>query len=309
MGPRPLRSTLAAAALLAALSACSLVNGRPAAATEADVELDVPYVQTPQPIVDKMLEIAAPTKDDILYDLGSGDGRIVVTAAARYGTRGVGIDIDPARVEDGRRNANEAGVSNLTRFVQQDLFKTDLREATVVTMYLLSSVNLELRPRLLDQLRPGTRIVSHSFDMGDWEPDQVVEVTEGARGTIYYWVIPAKIGGTWELTLPSGAGPRTARLDLEQEFQKAKGTATIDGRQVPVEANLTGDRISLALRDRSGPEALDLTLEGRVDGSRIAGGPAGGTGASQSGASQSGASQNGASGAAGETWSARRVSG
>ncbi|HEX7124301.1 MAG TPA: class I SAM-dependent methyltransferase [Thermodesulfobacteriota bacterium] len=305
MGPTPVRSAFAVAALLAALSACALVNGRQATATEKDVELDVPYVQTPQPIVDRMLELAAPTPNDLLYDLGSGDGRIVVTAAARYGTRGVGIDIDPARVEDGKRNAEQAGVTHLTRFVQQDLFEADFSDATIVTMYLLSSVNLQLRPKLLDQLRPGTRIVSHSFDMDDWEPDRVVEVTEGARGTIYYWVIPAKVEGAWDLTLPSGTGSGSgpARLELDQEFQKVNGTATIDGRKVPVEGRLTGDRITLVLRDRSAPQPLDLTLEGHVDGSRIAGLPPGGAGGSQSGAAQSGAA-----GGSGQTWSARRTS-
>ena len=148
---------------------------------------DVPYVPTPQAVVDKMLELAAVTKDDVVYDLGSGDGRIVITAAKKYGVRGVGIDIDPERIKEANANAVLAGVSDRVKFLQQDLFKTDLKEATVVTLYLLPQVNLRLRPKLWNELKPGTRVVSHAFDMGDWTPQQKVEV-EGK--TIYYWVVP-----------------------------------------------------------------------------------------------------------------------
>lgn len=148
---------------------------------------DVPYVPTPQPVVDKMLELAAVTKDDIVYDLGSGDGRIVITAAKKYGVRGVGVDIDPERIKEANANAVLAGVADRVKFIEQDLFKTDLKEASVVTLYLLPEVNLRLRPKLWSELKPGTRVISHAFDMGDWEPMQKVEV----QGTaIYYWVIP-----------------------------------------------------------------------------------------------------------------------
>jgi predicted RNA methylase len=150
---------------------------------------DVPYVSTPQIVVDKMLEVAAVTKDDVIYDLGSGDGRIVITAAKKYGVRGVGVDIDPERIKEANANAMQAGVANRVKFIEQDLFKTDLKEASVVTLYLLPEVNLRLMPKLLQELRPGTRVVSHAFDMGDWKPDQTVQV-EGR--TIYYWVIPKK---------------------------------------------------------------------------------------------------------------------
>ena len=152
---------------------------------------DVPYVPTPQPVVDKMLELAAVTKNDVVYDLGSGDGRIVITAAKRYGVRGVGVDIDPERVKEANANAVLAGVADRVKFIEQDLFKTDLKEASVVTLYLLPEVNLRLRPKLWSELKPGTRVVSHAFDMGDWEPAQKVEV-EGK--TIYYWVIPKNAG-------------------------------------------------------------------------------------------------------------------
>jgi len=148
---------------------------------------DVPYVPTPQTVVDKMLEVAAVTKDDVIYDLGSGDGRIVITAAKKYGVRGVGVDIDPERVKEATANAVQAGVADRVKFIEQDLFRTDLKEASVVTLYLLPEVNLRLRPKLWRELKPGTRVVSHAFDMGDWKPVQTVQV-DGR--TIYYWVIP-----------------------------------------------------------------------------------------------------------------------
>ncbi|GBE92289.1 SAM-dependent methyltransferase [Nostoc cycadae] len=150
---------------------------------------DVPYVPTPQPVVDAMLQVAKVGKNDVLYDLGSGDGRIVVTAAQKYGTRGVGIDINPERIQEANANAQKAGVTDRVQFRQQDLFKTDLSEATVITLYLLPEVNQRLRPELL-KLKPGTRIVSHAFDMGDWKPQQTLQV-DGK--TIYYWVVPKEV--------------------------------------------------------------------------------------------------------------------
>lgn len=153
----------------------------------ATLQLNVPYVPTPQPVVEKMLEMANVGKDDLLYDLGSGDGRIVITAAKERGARGVGIDLDPIRVTEARENAKKAGVADRVQFRVGDLFKTDLSEATVVTLYLLSSVNLQLRPQLWRQLKVGTRVVSHAFDMGkDWPPERVETV---AGSTIYYWTI------------------------------------------------------------------------------------------------------------------------
>ena len=154
----------------------------------APLRPEVPYVPTPPEVVDAMLQMAKVTKDDVVYDLGSGDGRIVIAAAQKYGARGIGVDIDPQRVEEARENAKKAGVSDRVTFKQQDLFDTDLREATVVTMYLLPQVNLRLRPKLFKELKPGTRVVSHSFDMGDWTPLQ----SETINGrSIYYWEIPA----------------------------------------------------------------------------------------------------------------------
>lgn len=150
---------------------------------------DVPYVPTPQPVVDAMLKVAKVNKNDVIYDLGSGDGRIVITAAQKYGARGVGIDINPERIQEANANAQKAEVTDRVQFRQQDLFKTDLSQATVVTLYLLPEVNLRLRPTLL-KLKPGTRIVSHAFDMDDWKPEQTLQV-DGK--TIYYWVVPKEI--------------------------------------------------------------------------------------------------------------------
>jgi hypothetical protein len=152
---------------------------------------DVIYVPTPQPVVDEMLELAKVNKNDVIYDLGSGDGRLPITAASKYGARGFGIDINPERIREANENAQEAGVTDRVKFLQQDLFTTDISDASVVTLYLLPDLNVKLRPKLFQQLKPGTRIVSHDFDMGDWKPDRTVTTAEGS--TIYYWVIPENI--------------------------------------------------------------------------------------------------------------------
>lgn len=151
---------------------------------------DVPYVPTATPVVNKMLEMADVDGDDLVYDLGSGDGRIVIQAAKRYGARGVGIEIDPELVEKARAKARAAGVSDRVQFRQADLFETDFSDATVVTMYLLPSVNKELRPQLFEQLAPGTPVVSHDFDMGAWEPEQTAKL-EG--DLVYRWTIPEEV--------------------------------------------------------------------------------------------------------------------
>jgi SAM-dependent methyltransferase len=167
---------------------------------------EVPYMPTHEKVVAEMLKIAKVGKNDILYDLGSGDGRIVITAAKEFGTRGVGVDIDPALIREARENAVKAGVADKVKFLQQDLFETDIREATVVTLYLLPEVNRRLRPKLLSDLNPGSRVVSHNHDMGDWTPlktlkvrvpqEQTIMKTLKLRvlqeHTIYYWVVPPR---------------------------------------------------------------------------------------------------------------------
>lgn len=153
------------------------------------LNLDVPYVPTPPEVVNAMLQVANIGSNDVLCDLGSGDGRIPIVAAKQFGTRGIGIDVDPVRIQEANANAQKEGVSDRVQFIQQDLFQTDLKDATVIALYLMSKVNLELWPKLL-QLKPGTRIVSHAFDMGDWKPEQVLQV-DGR--TIYYWVVPEEM--------------------------------------------------------------------------------------------------------------------
>ena len=169
--------------LVLALAACAM------SATAQSQYPDVIFVPTPQEVVDEMLRIADVKKGDVLYDLGSGDGRIPVTAAKRFGVRAVGIDIDPERIREANENARRNGVTDLVKFRQEDLFKADFREATVVTLYLLPDLNVKLRPKLWAELKPGTRIVSHQFEMGTWKPEKVVEVN---GRTVYFWTVPPR---------------------------------------------------------------------------------------------------------------------
>lgn len=159
---------------------------------DAAAELDVPYVPTPTVVVERMLAMAKVKKGDVVYDLGSGDGRIVITAAEKYGARGVGYDLNPQRIKESNENARKAGVADRVRFEQQDLFEVDLGEATVVTIYLLPDVNLRLRPKLLEELKPGARVVSHNYGMGDWVADEIAELeVDGKAHYVYAWTIPA----------------------------------------------------------------------------------------------------------------------
>ena len=192
-------------------------------------DLDVPYVTTPDHVVNAMLSLAGVTARDYLLDLGSGDGRIVIMAAQKFGARGMGVEIDPALVALSNENAQKAGVADRARFIEQDLFTTDLGQASVITMYLLPDVNLKLRPELL-KLRPGTRIVSHDWDMGDWLPDDkvVVDVPDKKLGldkksTLLLWRIPAAVEGSWS------SGKRL-RLRLRQHYQMLEGEVTYRGQ-------------------------------------------------------------------------------
>jgi SAM-dependent methyltransferase len=230
--------------------------------------LDVPYVPTPPQVVAQMLALANPTRTDVLYDLGSGDGRIVIEAARRFGTGGVGVDLNPVRVEEAIANARRAGVQGRVRFRQQDLFETDLRPASIVTLYLLPRLNLELRPRLFQQLRPGTRVVSHAFDMGDWEPDTTVavRVNQGTgRAMVYAWTIPAQVAGSWTLTTPEG---RRVSLQLRQRFQRFTGPGGVSGR-------LVGERIDFTLTERVNGRPVTRRFSGRLTGDGMSGRVAG----------------------------------
>lgn len=176
-----MRLRIAAGIIFAAAIAAAQNNGGPP-------NLDVPYVPSPNAVVDGMLKLANVKATDVVYDLGCGDGRIVISAAKTYGARGVGVDINPERIQEATANAKSAAVENKVKFVENDLFKADIAEATVVTLYLLPTVNERLKPKLLKELKPGTRIVSHSFDMGDWKPDKE-EMVDGRH--IYMWIVPA----------------------------------------------------------------------------------------------------------------------
>jgi hypothetical protein len=213
---------------------------------------DVQWVPTPAPLVEKMLDLAAVTPDDYLVDLGSGDG-VTVIAAAKRGVRAMGIEYDRGLVEVSKQNAKAAGVEKLVKFVRGDIFKTDFSKATVVTTFLLPSLNLQLRPTIL-AMKPGTRVVSNTFPMGEWEPDATVEI-DGPCGRwckALFWVVPARVGGLWH-------GP-IGDLDLTQRFQMVSGTLNGD---VAVEGRLRGESIEFA--------AGGVTYTGRVNGYRMAG--------------------------------------
>jgi len=222
---------------------------------EPDIILDVPYVPTDEKVVHAMLDLAEVTSKDILYDLGCGDGRIVVAAAMHHNTRGIGIDMDPARIADAMEYAGNAGVEYMVNFFEGDLLEAEFSRATVVTLYLLDMVNVELRPRLLDELRPGTRIVSHAFDMGDWKPD--VHRSYGSVN-LFKWIVPAKVAGIWEWQATSG---ETYRVELKQKYQKLTGQAWIDGQPAQLKnALLKGDLLELVIKNEANSRPVGFVM-------------------------------------------------
>jgi len=227
---------------------------------EPDIILDVPYVPTDEKIVHAMLDLAEVTSQDTLYDLGCGDGRIVVAAALERNTRGVGIDMDPMRITEAIEYAGHTGVEYLVNFFEGDLLEADFSQATVVTLYLLDLVNVQLRPRLLDELRPGTRIVSHAFDMGDWKPDQRQSC---GSINIYKWIVPAKVAGTWQWQTSSG---ETYRVELKQKYQQLSGKAWIDGEEAQLKnALIKGDLLELVISKKANtrPVGFIMRSQGR----------------------------------------------
>jgi SAM-dependent methyltransferase len=236
-------------------------------------QADVPYVPTPNEVVVEMLNIAGVTKDDVIYDLGSGDGRLVIAAAKQFGARGVGVEIDPKLIQESNENARLAGVSDRVKFLQQDLFQIDLSEATVVTLYLLPEVNLRLRSKLLRELKPGTRLVSHQFDMKDWKPDRSEVVRTPSRlHLVYYWMIPAQVAGTWQWTMPTATGEKRYMLQLRQQFQEVSGMVSTDNAQIPIsEAKLTGDQLSLKVIPSVQGSGVTMQFNGRVSNDTITG--------------------------------------
>jgi len=223
---------------------------------------DVIWVPTNDEVVRLMLEAAKVRPDDVVYDLGAGDGKIAIAAARDYGARSVGIEYNPDMAALAKRNAQRSGVSEKVTIINGDIFEEDFTEATVVTLYLLPNLNLKLRPTLLD-MKPGTRVVSNSFNMGDWEPDQKL----GADYTVgYYWVVPAKVAGTWQL---KGEDIRDGELVLTQKFQNVGGTLTTGGKSQPLLApELTGDSLSFRFLNEAGHHRL---AEIKVAGDRMVG--------------------------------------
>lgn len=216
---------------------------------------DVPFVPTPPEVVERMLQMVDVKAGDFVIDLGSGDGRIAIAAASK-GARALGVDIDPQRVREARENARKAGVEDKVAFRQENLFETGIGEATVVTMYLLPDVNMRLRPRLLDELKPGTRVVSHAFNLVDWTPDRHDKI--GYR-QVFMWVVPAKVAGRWQVKRDE----ESFILTLTQKFQYLSGSADAGGKAVEVkEGRLQGADIRFTLAD-------GRKFHGRVSGKRI----------------------------------------
>ena len=245
---------------------------------------EVPYLTTPTGIVDAMLSIAEVGEKDYLFDLGSGDGRIVIAAAKQFHARGVGIEYDGTLIAESRENAAREGVSDRVEFLQQDIFASDFRNATVLTMYLLPEVNLDLRPQILFDLRPGTRVVSHDWDMGDWEPDdRRVIPTSGksvwplTESRVYLWIVPARLSGYWRGTLVGPDGEEPVVVEFAQRFQKASVNVWLRRWTLAGSGRIRGNSVSLRL-DRSpwkpGSAPLQFTLrvvEGRIEGEALDG--------------------------------------
>ena len=254
--------------------ACLLMTFLMAATACAQQLTGGPYVPTPQAVVDEMLRLAKVSRDDFVVDLGSGDGRIVLTAVRRYGARGLGLEIDEELVHLSTAEAERLGIAERARFLQQDILEAHLGEATVLTLYLLPAMTMMLRPKILNDLRPGTRVVSHDFDFGEWQPDRKIMVdlaekygTSGSfQSAVFLWTVPARIEGEWRVTAaPAGIAP--FRLNLKQQFQHFDGRAERAGRTVRLrQGKIDGAaiRFELALRGKDG-RVRRLLFAGTVD--------------------------------------------
>ena len=230
-------------------------------AGQEKINLDVPYEPSSEEVVRTMLEMASVSKEDIVYDLGCGDGRIVIAAARKTGARGVGVDLDPERIKESLVNARKANVTDRVRFLQQDLFQADIGKATVIMLYLWPEVNLKLRPKLLRELRPGARVVSHSHDMGSWKPDQSTAAAEGHR--VYFWVIPANVTGVWEWDVPGGK--KHYVMKLNQQFQQVSGTLQLGSDEIPVKnPELRGNHLQFMAERFFEGQVQILRFAGRV---------------------------------------------
>ena len=217
--------------------------------------LDVPFVPTDDEAVKVMLELAGLGPKDLLYDLGSGDGRIVIAAAKTHGAGAIGVEIDPLRIADAMEYAGDAGVEYLVDFIEEDIFTADFSQASVVALYLLESINIQLRPRLLAELRPGSRIVSHAFNMGDWRADEQRKLN---GISLYKWIVPARVSGVWEWTARDGAA---YRIELRQKYQEVTGSAWQAGEAAHLKsARLSGDMLELEIQTASADDSKRFTL-------------------------------------------------
>jgi len=267
------------------VAALVLIVALPALAWAQDAaEEEVPYIKSPQRVVDKMLDLAKVGPDDFLIDLGSGDGRIVITAAKDRGARGFGVELDPNLVEASNDAARKAGVAARAQFFTRDLFETDISRASVLTMYLLPEVNLKLRPRILRELKPGTRVLSHDWDMGEWQADEHV-VLEGLNkpvmpiqaSTIYLWIVPARVAGTWRLQVEGAK--EAMELELTQRFQEIAGVARrTHARSLLQDAKLRGAEIRFSVIEETGQPSEPLQFIGNVSGDSMEGTTGSGTG-------------------------------
>jgi hypothetical protein len=244
----------------------ALAAGRALAQQAPDIV--VPFVPTPQVTVDEMLRIAGVGPKDFVLDLGSGDGRIVITAAKKFGARGLGVDLDHHLVIQSEEGAKQAGVEERAKFIQQDIFKTDLHQATVITMYLLPFIVRRLKPSLL-ALKPGTRIVSHDFDMEDWKPDQKTYI----RKNVFLWIVPAPVAGRWQARIALPPIERQLDIEIKQRFQEVDAHARLNGVPTQVwETKIEGDRLSFTIVDTTDREnEAMLYFDGRVAGEVIDG--------------------------------------
>jgi SAM-dependent methyltransferase len=238
----------------------------------------VRYVPTPDDVVVDMLQLARVDRDDLVYDLGCGDGRFVVTAAKVFGARAVGVDIDPDRIRESEENARREGVMDRVKFFVQDLFQTDIREATVVTLYLFPDLNLKLRPKLFRELRPGARVLSYQYGMGEWEPDSLRTVAKPrispkeTAPVYYFWVIPADAAGVWRWRMTTSGGDRDYFLRLVQTFQKISGKLEGQSPESRIEEpRLSGDQISFTIVDETQGRKALIRLHGRISGNSIEG--------------------------------------
>ena len=261
----------AAAAFLAVLPALST-------AADQHPHADVPFVPTPWGVVDAMLELANVGAKDFVIDLGSGDGRIVITAAKKHGARGLGVDIDGALVSGARNEARRQGVAGRVEFLEQNLFLIEIGRATVVTMYLYPRLMMRLRPQLFTELKPGARVVSHDFDMEDWQPDARVTVPVPDKpygppsSEVYLWVIPANAAGDWRWRSTIGGVAMDYELTLAQTFQVLDGKPMVGGRPARLEGGrMRGDEIRFMLTAEAGGRTLRHEFRGRVDGDAIRG--------------------------------------